>query len=537
MLSSIAAPSSATDRAAAAAARGARRRPARPTRPSPGSAPTGRPRPTPLASGPVGGRSPDRTDGPPTARGHRARRTSRAARARTRSGSWVAMTTVPPASRWSAMMSTSSAHVAGSWPNVGSSSSRIPGIQGECGAHAEPPLLAAGEGEGIGVREVGQVQPIEHPRRPLRRLGLRDAGAHQAVVHLVDDPAGDELVLRVLEHHPEGARDARPRPSATGRRAAVPSRPGRPAPCPPWASSQPCQAGQQGGLPRAGGTGDGDHLAGRRPRGRWRAADRPQPPPAPTITAPARLGAGGRLGRWEWSTQTRAAELRPRARWAPGLARAQGSITEPPSTSSTRSARASQASTRCSTTTTVQPWWSRTALDRGEDPAAAAGSRFAVGSSSRSRCGSATVAAATASSCCCPPLSRRVSVVSGHVQPALRPARLATVAQICAGGDGSVLQGEGDVVADPLHHDVALRLLLDQPDPRRRRVAPGADDKQPPGVPTLGQRPGQGGQHRRLARPRGAHQDHQLARLDRERRRRTARPPIGPGTGSPTRVR
>ena len=31
--------------------------------------------------------------------------------------------------------------------------------------------------------------------------------------------------------------------------------------------------------------------------------------------------------------------------------------------------------------------------------------------------------------------------------------------------DGRILQGERDVITDPLHHDIALGLLLDQPDP------------------------------------------------------------------------
>ncbi len=158
-----------------------------------------------------------------------------------------------------------------------------------------------------------------------------------------------------------------------------------------------------------------------------------------TITTPPGSATGVRLGRWVWSSQTRAAESGRPAKCAVRPAGSRLS-TESRSASSTRSARDSQASTRCSTTTTVQPWAVRTASTAASTAAAEAGSRLAVGSSRRSRCGTATVAAATASSCCWPPLSLEVSRARGTPNPTA-PSASATSDQICATGTAAFSNG------------------------------------------------------------------------------------------------
>ena len=81
-------------------------------------------------------------------------------------------------------------------------------------------------------------------------------------------------------------------------------------------------------------------------------------------------------------------------------------------------------------------------LDGRQHLCSCAGSRFAVGSSSRSRSGSATAAAATARSCCCPPLSRAVSRVWSTGQDDPGPAHSSTRGQISAGGTAAFSSGK-----------------------------------------------------------------------------------------------
>ncbi len=404
-----------------------------------------------------------------------------------------------------------------------------PRVQGERRAHAEPSLLAARERERVGGRQVGQVQAIEHPSRPLRRLGLRDAGAHQPVVHLVDCPTGHELVLRVLEHHPEGARDLGRGPSPRVDARAAAGLRGDPHSA-RRGLQQPCEAGKQGGLPRAGGTGHRDHLPGadREVRGRQPVGHRH---PLSHHQAPARLGDRGPAGEM--------GVVEPDPRRGVGPAReVRHQVGRRKAQHRTSLDEQHMVGARQPGLDPVLDDHDRAAvsgphhLDRGEDRGGRGRvevrrglveqEQVRIGDGGRGHGEQLLLSAA----------EPRGVPGQGHVQPHC-VQRGRNVGPDLRRRHGSVLQGERDVVADPLHHDVALRLLLDQPDPRRRRVAPGAGDKQPPGVPTLGQRPGKGGQHRRLARPRGAHQDHQLARLDRERHvgqrdRRSARVLVSP---------
>ena len=63
------------------------------------------------------------------------------------------------------------------------------------GGHREPPLFPARERVRVGVHEVRQPQPFQQFVHPLFAV----AQVPRAKLQLVEDPAGDELVLRFLE--------------------------------------------------------------------------------------------------------------------------------------------------------------------------------------------------------------------------------------------------------------------------------------------------------------------------------------------------
>ena len=56
-----------------------------------------------------------------------------------------------------------------------------PGVEGQRRAHAQPPLLAPGEGERVGLGEVGQAQAVEQPLGARVRLRVRHAGLGEPV--------------------------------------------------------------------------------------------------------------------------------------------------------------------------------------------------------------------------------------------------------------------------------------------------------------------------------------------------------------------
>ena len=123
----------------------------------------------------------------------------------TRSASWVTTATAQPRARCSASRVTSSRQVAASWPNVGSSSTSTRGRGGERGGDRQPALLAAGQRVRVGVGERGEAQPLEELLGG--GPGVRGvlAGAQRAQGELVAQPAGEELLLGVLEDRADPA--------------------------------------------------------------------------------------------------------------------------------------------------------------------------------------------------------------------------------------------------------------------------------------------------------------------------------------------
>ena len=145
--------------------------------------------------------------------------------------------------------------------------------------------------------------------------------------------------------------------------------------------------------------------------------------------------------------------------------------------------------TRCSTTTTVHPRCERRASTASSTASAASGSRLAVGSSSSSSCGPAPDAAATARSCCWPPLSRAVSAIEGR-RPAPPRARTAPpAARSPRRATATFSSGKATSSPTALHHDVALGVLLHQPDRRRPPdpVRTAGADRERPGPTPVGQ--------------------------------------------------
>ena len=144
------------------------------------------------------------------------------------------------------------------------------------------------------------------------------------------------------------------------------------------------------------------------------------------------------------------------------------------SSASTRSASGQASSTWCSIRISVVEPDARSARNRANSAAAPSGSRFAVGSSRTRHPGDGASTPASARRCCCPPESRFGSSSLESRQPGLgddlrdpRPHRRQRPAP--------VLQPERDLVLDALHHELALRVLEHDPDPRRecgRRVRP-----------------------------------------------------------------
>ena len=476
VLSSIAAPSRASG--------SSRRRPGRPgpVRPPGGACPGVHPRPAgtrkvldPRTTSPsqvpaeggggrgVGGRGERAGAGGAPMGSPAAIRTSRAPRARTRSGSWVAITTAPPASRWSAMMSTSSAQVAGSWPNVGSSSSRIPGSRASAvptlSRRCSPPESVNGSAAARWDR--------------CRRSSIRVARwvASGPGTPAPTSPCCTSSTTRPVTNWCSGFWNTTPKVlaiSGDGQRHGSTRSPSDPAPIrtvPAEGSSRPARQASRVDLPEPGGPVTATTSPARTVRSV--AGSR-----SATVETcghhhdPARLGHRGAAG------QVGVVEPDPRRRVGP-VGEVRGQVGRARGSAPSRRRRAAhgrRATARPRPGARRRPRCShglvRTASTAARTAAADAGSRLAVGSSSRSRCGPATVAAATASSCCCPPLSLEVSRSRGTSNPTASSAS-ATSDQIRAGRDSRVLQGERNVVADALHHDVALRLLLDQPDPRR----------------------------------------------------------------------
>ena len=120
-------------------------------------------------------------------------------RAAVNSASWVTDTTAVPASSSSERKDASSAQVHASWPKVGSSRTSTFGMRCEDGGHGQPPLLPAGERVRVGIHEVRQPQPLQQFLHPVLAVAEMPGAEHEFIQH----PAGDELVLGLLEHRPD----------------------------------------------------------------------------------------------------------------------------------------------------------------------------------------------------------------------------------------------------------------------------------------------------------------------------------------------
>ena len=154
---------------------------------------------------------------------------------------------------------------------------------------------------------------------------------------------------------------------------------------------------------------------------------------------------------------------------SPGVPSARGRPSAPSARTTSASGHASSA--RCSTRTIVAARAARKAARRPANAAAPAGSRLDVGSSRTSRPGRGASAPGERQALLLPARQarrppalepRQARFRQRHGNP--RPHRRALPAP--------ALQAEGDVVLDPLHHELGGRVLEHDPDPldERRRV-------------------------------------------------------------------
>ena len=145
-------------------------------------------------------------------------------------------------------------------------------------------------------------------------------------------------------------------------------------------------------------------------------------------------------------------------------ARRRRRVAEPGCRTTIRSTRSFQTDTRCSTTTRVAPVLSRQRPTASRTSRTPAGSRLAVGSSSRISPGRIARMPASARRCFCPPDRADVGWSSGSRAPARRRrAPRARARQISSAGHREVLRAEGDVVAEAGEHHLRFRVLLHQP--------------------------------------------------------------------------
>ena len=168
----------------------------------------------------------------------------RSASAWAKSRSCVTKQIARPSSRSDASRSRSSSHVRRSCPNVGSSSTSTRGRGRQRRRHREAPLLPAREREGVGGGQSRQSQSRQQLVGPTTRRARLDAGKAWSEQQLVDDPAGQELVLRILEHGPDARDQLARRPTGNG--IVSPARGPAPPPRGPFRSSAPA------GRPAAG---------------------------------------------------------------------------------------------------------------------------------------------------------------------------------------------------------------------------------------------------------------------------------------------
>ncbi len=110
------------------------------------------------------------------------------------------------------------------------------------------------------------------------------------------------------------------------------------------------------------------------------------------------------------------------------------------------------------------------------------------------------------------PVERHVEADRGERRAHARPDLLAR--------DAEVLAAEGDVVPDPGEDHLGVRVLQDESCPAATRRGGDAVDEERSRLLALvrsAEHTGEAVQQRRLARPRGAEQQHALSGLDAER--------------------
>ena len=219
-----------------------------------------------------------------------------------------------------------------------------PGRGGQRGGDRQPALLAAGERVRVGVGERGQAQPLEQlvGGGPRRRRVL--AGAQRPQGELVAQPAGEELLLGMLEDRADpGDQLPGPPPVRLASARAGRRRPARRRPRPGrwWAPAARPAAGRAWTCPVPFGPGDGERPPG--PQDARRCGG------SAGSAAPAVGVAGGRGGEQDRSVR-RGRQVAARRRGAPAASRGPCSTRPPGTTSTTRSTSGSHGPASWSTT-------------------------------------------------------------------------------------------------------------------------------------------------------------------------------------------
>ena len=197
--------------------------------------------------------------------------------------------------------------------------------------------------------------------------------------------------------------------------------------------------------------------------------------------------------------------------------------TAPSRSATTRSAAARQRSRRCSASTTAVPHSSLSRRSTPSSSSPATGSSWDVGSSSSATAGRPASAAPSATRCSSPPDSSCVERSSSCAMPSAS-AGLLHAARDSGRREPLVLEREGELAADRVHHDLRLGVLEQRAGHRgqRRRLvgacveAAGRHAARELATVEVRHQPARGAQQRRLARAGAAREHHELARRDLE---------------------
>ena len=158
------------------------------------------------------------------------------------------------------------------------------------------------------------------------------------------------------------------------------------------------------------------------------------------------------------------------------------SVADPGCSTTIRSTRSFQTATRCSTTTRVAPVFSRQRPTASRTSRTPAGSRLAVGSSSRIRPGPHREDAGERQPLLLPAGERRRRVVQRQLSQPDVVERFGHAGPDLRRGNGQVFRAERDVVAEAREHHLGLRVLLHQPGTAAPGPGRGAVDQQAAGL-------------------------------------------------------